>query len=628
MRLSFADALAAAPRPRTSLLRYVILAFIGFVLIGWLRFSSSFPSTSTGFFSSTSHGQAPVAESPWSREGDGTPHPIDTLIKRAEEEFQSMLGKETKDLRSAAAAYRERRGRHPPPGFDVWHDYAARNGAVMVEEFFDQIYHDLNPFWGIDPYQIRDEAKRFHMIISIRNGNATTISEWFWAEIWHGLVSTIAEYLPDLDMPLNGMDESRLVVPWEKINEYMEAERKTRKMPRPSEVKTKYSGLADIDRANKAELLNEEWETYTPYFPIARRGCVPDSLARKSEIMTEWTQRPHISMQHAGPHSYKGYISNWTHSMSFCHQPDLQALHGYFIEPLSVKSSAHLMPLFGGSKLTTNNEILLPAPMYWGNDDRFKAGDQKAWEDKEDVMLWRGMATGGRNKAENWKGFHRHRFVSMVNGSQVRKAESWEEMPVNYELPPPLYDIKAARNGHVGDWLKTFTDVGFFLMNCWPRDDEVPTCEYIGDRIVAVDRLAMSDMFEARYLPDIDGNSFSGRYRAFLQSNSLPIKATIFREWHDSRIVPWLHFIPMDNRFHDIFGIMEYFHGYPAFGADDGAVPGNDAAARRIAAAGKQWADTVLRSEDMQIYVFRLLLEYARVSDDERENLGWVADIW
>ncbi len=52
-----------------------------------------------------------------------------------------------------------------------------------------------------------------------------------------------------------------------------------------------------------------------------------------------------------------------------------------------------------------------------------------------------------------------------------------------------------------------------------------------------------------------------------------------------------------------------------------------DEAAKKIAYDGKDWAKKVLRKEDMQIYVFRLLLEYARVCDDDRDNLGFVGDL-
>jgi hypothetical protein len=70
----------------------------------------------------------------------------------------------------------------------------------------------------------------------------------------------------------------------------------------------------------------------------------------------------------------------------------------------------------------------------------------------------------------------------------------------------------------------------------------------------------------------------------------------------------------MDNRFLDFFDILEYFFGH-------------DNKAERIASEGQEWANLVLRKDDMLIYVFRLLLEYGRVIDDEREMLGFVADL-
>ena len=132
----------------------------------------------------------------------------------------------------------------------------------------------------------------------------------------------------------------------------------------------------------------------------------------------------------------------------------------------------------------------------------------------------------------------------------------------------------------------------------------------------------MAEQYNNKYLPDIDGNSFSGRYRGFLGSSSLPIKATIYDEWHDSHLVPWKHFVPMDNTFDDIYGIMEYFIGNENVG-----LAGHDDVAEKIATEGKEWTERVLRKEDMQIYVMRLLLEYARLCDDERDVLGWAMGV-
>lgn len=282
--------------------------------------------------------------------------------------------------------------------------------------------------------------------------------------------------------------------------------------------------------------------------------------------------------------------------------------------------------MFGGSKLATNNEILLPAPMYWNEEERFTGGNDHGgpWNQKVDAVIWRGVATGGKNNETNWKGFQRHRFVAMANGTKLSRAEEHIEPPVNFELPSTAYDLTAQKEGRLGEWVNSWTDVGFTELFC--REDYEPKpewghCPYTDDEFKILLGQSMAIQFGYKYLPDIDGNSFSGRYLGFLRSTSLPIKSTLWREWHDSRLVAWKHFVPMDNRFSDFYGIMEYFIGY------ENSVPGRDKVAEKIAMDGKAWAEKVLRKEDMQIYVLRLLLEYARLSDDRRELMGWVDDL-
>ena len=174
--------------------------------------------------------------------------------------------------------------------------------------------------------------------------------------------------------------------------------------------------------------------------------------------------------------------------------------------------------------------------------------------------------------------------------------------------------------GDLSKWVDTWSDAAFINLLCFPRQPPPNgrTCEYTDPYYQITDHLPMKEQYDYKYLPDIDGNSFSGRYRGFLGSTSLPIKATIYQEWHDSRLVPWKHFVPMDNTFIDIYGIMEYF-----LGNEGASLAGHDEEARDIAIGGKKWAEKVLRHEDMQIYVFRLLLEYARLCDDDREKMGW-----
>lgn len=556
-------------------------------------------------------------------------HPIDTLIERANKTYDTLLLKQTYEIETTAAQYRLRRGRHPPPGFDTWFQYAQQRDAVIVEDFFDQIYHDLGPFWGLSSRNMRAEARKSGMVISIRNGKATADSEWFWTKIWLDMLQTIAHLLPDMDLPLNPMDEPRLVVPWEEIDQYMAHQKKSRILAPKDKVKTNFTFnhlLADYE--GDIPLKDKHWENTKPYWSIAVRGCHPESLARKAPRTTDFDNTPIISMDHAGLHTLNGYVSNYTLSTDFCNQPDLQSLHGALIEPLSVSASAVLFPLFGGSKLAINNEILLPAPMYWNDEERFTGGSDHGipWQEKENKVIWRGVATGGKNRATNWKGFQRHRFVAMINATQAGQTGSREKKLVNWELPTSQYHIKAQDHGTMGEWISTWSDAAFTDLNCEPAQAD-GRCNYTDPFFSIVPGMSMSSQFRNKYLPDIDGNSFSGRYRGFLLSTSLPIKATIFREWHDSRLVPWKHFVPMDNRFVDFFGIMEYFAGYGGDENKTGSGTPHDAEAETIATEGKSWAERVLRKEDMQIYVLRLLLEYARLCDDERDHMGYVADL-
>ncbi|KAK6582480.1 hypothetical protein PZA11_004888 [Diplocarpon coronariae] len=552
-------------------------------------------------------------------------HPIQTLIEKAHAVHDELLKKETHDIKSAAAAYRQRRGRHPPPGFDLWHKFAQENGALIVEDFFDQIYDDLGPYWGLPPSTMRKEAWDHDMTMTIRDHKASAGSEWFWTRIWTNLTQTIEHLLPDMDLALNAMDEPRIVVPWEDVDKFMEIERSTRSMPPASEVITEFSKLPVRPDAEVAT-RPKDWEDTRPFWNIASRGCHPESLARTSEQMTDFSMTPQVSLAHTLPHTYQGYVSNFTLAADFCHQPDLQGLHGMMIHPLSVSSTKILFPLFGGSKLATNNEILLPAPMYWANEERFSGGDDHGapWLEKQDKVIWRGVATGGKYNATTWRGFQRHRFVAMTNATQVSAAEHWTEHPKNWAMPPSTYHLAAQDEGRLGEWVGEWADTGFVDLMCLAPDLNETICSYIEPTFSLVSGEKMADQFTRKYVPDIDGNSFSGRYRGFLLSTSLPIKATIFREWHDSRLVPWKHFVPMDNRFVDFWGIMQYFLGYEG---ENVKITGHDDQAQMIAEAGQEWANRVLRREDMQIYVLRLLLEYARISDDRRHHMGWVADL-
>jgi hypothetical protein len=84
--------------------------------------------------------------------------PIITLMESASKTFHSYVQSSTAPtLRAVVRDYETRWGRPPPPGFDIWFQFATdRQSKVLVE--FDQINEDLRPFWGIEPRVLRERV--------------------------------------------------------------------------------------------------------------------------------------------------------------------------------------------------------------------------------------------------------------------------------------------------------------------------------------------------------------------------------------------------------------------------------------------------------------------------------------
>jgi hypothetical protein len=271
------------------ILRYAIVVTLFFSVVLWLRSPDTYDPYLGGRRGRRTTTPSTVrAKIP--RESRPAPkgsHTADGLVREAQARFEGWIADETRSLEEAAAAYRRRRGRHPPPGFDVWWKFATDRKAVMVEEFWDQIYHDVRPFWALEPAAIRREAATYDMTISIRNGTATAESDWFWTQIWLTLMQSLASVLPDMDIPVNAMDEPRVVVPWEEIAAYVAAEEKGRKMVRPEQVVGDYQALprpAEVETGR--EVADKAWERerrsrrllwYTLFLCGALSDVVPSS---------------------------------------------------------------------------------------------------------------------------------------------------------------------------------------------------------------------------------------------------------------------------------------------------------------------------------------------------------------
>lgn len=112
------------------------------------------------------------------------------------------------------------------------------------------------------------------------------------------------------------------------------------------------------------------------------------------------------------------------------------------------------------------------------------------------------------------------------------------------------------------------------------------------------------DLF--RFLnPKIPFPGFSVRFPPLLRSGSLIFKSTRYREWYSERLRSWKDYIPVNYDTSDLGDKLEWVSKQ-----DPDVIT-------RIVQHGKDTAQRHIRPEDMQCYMYRLILEYATLFDPQ-----------
>lgn len=544
-------------------------------------------------------------------------------------------------------------------GYLQWYKFARERKVHNVDDF-QQINDDLRPFWGIRPAEIRqyaahasDDDNHWTATVSVRDGQLIQ-QGWGWrSETFIRMVGSVASYLPDMDIPMNRMDQPRVVVPWEDLQEYLKIEEQTRSLKEHGVQDSFTTGMDGFfvpkpPPPHWYSQWNPFWyprdhepdpdDPHPPYgwFPfqwqqymdLAAKACPPESYARNSNSSEQLE-----AVEALYKHDVGGFITNFNLSSDLCTVgPQLSRLHGMLYASTSTLATHKLIPMFGECKLNVNNDILFPANIYWTHDKRYEFNDKQDinWDDKDDGMPWRGVTSGGTGTDGDpnpWQTMHRQRLVQLTNSTELSgQHRQVSILALNASSSQSTYELTYFDPSTLAS---VHTDVGFTdTIACSPN------CSIYDNVFTMLNRTTFADTFRYKYLIDVDGQSFSGRWRAFLQSRSLGIKATIFREWHDSRLFAWKHFVPLDTRYGELYSLLTYFIGHN-YGPDsmidkgeneDVVVPRHDFEAYKIAREGRERAARVLRREDIEIYMLRLLLEYGRIVDDHRDGIGIVGD--
>lgn len=533
-------------------------------------------------------------------------HPISLLMKEADRTWRKYEGERSKSFRQTVSKYRRKYGRHPPPGFKDWYQYARKRNVHNIDDF-DQIMDDIRPFWGVEPRIMRNLAANMWKTesdnvigIHIRNHKVVRVTQSSWrSDAIVTLIEKFIKYLPDMDIAMNRMDQPRVVVPWDDMQDLLSKELKTRQTPPES-----YDGHT----INMAEFLNvtvdddgqpKEDPQWFPahgqqYMNIASAACPPESHARGN--LSTMVEAEELYKDRFG-----GIITNFNRSSDLCTVgPEIKEKHGFLFSSSSVVATKRLVPIFSECKVNVNNDILLPAAMYWKHDNRYdySAKSDLDWNDKEETMIWRGVTSGGTQNKDNWRQLHRQRLVMLSNSTELLMESKVAR--ILSEQPERRGEYENYRQWMPFEFAQNHTDVGF--TQTWGCS---PDCSFYDNIFSIKEEVPLTKQFLKKYLVDVDGHSFSGRWHAFLESKSLGIKATIFREWHDSRLFAWRHFVPMDNRYDDMYTLLTYLVGLDEEPVTDDSTPvhvsRHDDEGKRIANQGREWAKKVLRREDIEV---------------------------
>ncbi|KAF2503298.1 hypothetical protein BU16DRAFT_521883 [Lophium mytilinum] len=534
-------------------------------------------------------------------------HPIDQLIKSAEQDFRDLQDRQSKSLAAAVTEYRRRYGIPPPPNFDRWYEFAQRSGVELIDEF-DTIQETLLPFWALKPSTIRARVREALGMeenaligVLIRDGVTVKVEggpEW-QQKATVGMMSQFMEFLPDMDLAFNVHDEPRVVVPHDQLSQMVQAAKDQRmpaafgnRTPR-NKFSTRPKDMNDGKRIEDFKTTRFNRFAHQQTWTHSRMSCSPESPSRSYEDHTADNLTSYSATS-------LGFVYNASAFGNICNSPSLSHTYGFFERPNAYNIVHDLIPIFSQSKVSSYQDILYPSPWYWDTRVGYDETRDTTWDNKTDSLYWRGSTTGGFSRNGGWRRQHRQHIVQRLNAPDTAKI-----IVKHGQATPPDWQIEEVPR----DDFKNVIDVKFSHLGQCDEGD----CDAQKEFFEVVDRVDGQDAWKWRHLLDMDGNAFSGRFYAFLKSKSLVYKMAIFQEWHKEWLKPWVHYVPLSLRGDEHLEAVRYMSG-----EEDGRKQ-----AEKMAMAGRVWANKVLRNSDFEAWFFRLLLEYGRLIDDDRELIGY-----
>ncbi|GAB7339511.1 hypothetical protein MBLNU457_6127t1 [Dothideomycetes sp. NU457] len=519
---------------------------------------------------------------------DVSKHPIEMLVAQHELEFQDMVKRQSKTLDQAVKEYRRRYHRRPPPGFAKWFEIAQQRNFVLIDEW-DTLMESLEPYWGVHPKTLVARLQSRLTLggcqeMSFKESGITTSLDGVATRPESWIIDTFTEMMSDMPwremvsnvtVVVNTMDEPSVSVPNAVLKEALSA---------ASKQKSTLDGpSAEIEEGDEEIYIHNfskenSWEFLLSSCPAHEESSTADT---DKEVLP--------------------FISDLKKARDPCLNPFLPPHHGIWLSPANLLLTKHLVPVLSNAKPEHFNDVPHPEPFYYRILNEDWDDEDKDFADREDRVYWVGTGNGGMSNHANWRQLQRQRMAILAG-------------PDNHESVSLLKKTKTTNSGR-SQWIpregRTWSDMAsYFHIKIGMTEVCSDSCEEQEAYFKPV-RESPAEVFGSKYCLDIDGMGFSGRYLRLLRSNCAVMKQSIFVEWLDGWLVPWVHFIPVTLEASELPEITRFL-----IEEEEGQAVGE-----KIALQGREWSRKVLRREDMELYFVRLLMEMERILSPERNDM-------
>ncbi|KAF8541478.1 hypothetical protein BDD12DRAFT_803731 [Trichophaea hybrida] len=510
----------------------------------------------------------------------------------------------------------------PPDGFDLWWEYAKKEGHVLVDEY-DEMMVAFGPLRKLGAKEARRRAE-----ILLRFGFPYSIGGLkVGGEAVFGFVEDPEkkkeekkqeEKKEEEEEDNGGYRTAGLLEMLEPLKEVLKGKVKGwTPFSIPVNELAEARVVGGDDEAWGTDALKGTKETYTPedLWHNHARGArtLVDDLAKACGKGTNLASRG-VSTRFEfgieevvgavgggldGDRSNPDFVVDPNVDNDMCQRPELMTVHGVYRG--TQLTTRGLFPMLSYGRPSAFSDIPIPSRYQWDEDGSYEYNphDEIPWSQKHPVIYWHGEPSGGGHGDKYYGSMHRHRLVALTNPAHFKR---------NVTL------IGASKSGHLiettetGPMAQSLTNITFSEIS--------GMCEMFGCELPSIfpfgPRNRFSEAWKNKLVIDSDGWGPSGRWRALVASQSVAIRSSAYREWFGQRMIPWVHYVPASVGLEELWGILGYF-----LGTADGGVP-HDTEARKIAQQGAKWVEEHMRKKDMTVYCFRLVLELNRLFNGEK----------